>query len=133
MRLDSKLVGILLLTILIGAPRPVQADFRVVKVGDSLVDARALTIQGGFGQCINDLSFQQDAVVTHADHQYVAYYDGNRWVCLARRELPAGRWRIVRFAGYDFKSNDAHNTISTGICPITQLWARKAREEGLRC
>ncbi|MHC4147148.1 MAG: hypothetical protein ACYSUD_20545 [Planctomycetota bacterium] len=42
MRLDSKLVGILLLAILIGAPRLVRADFRVVKVGDSLVDAEAL-------------------------------------------------------------------------------------------
>jgi len=117
MRLDGKLVGILLLTILIEAPRPVQADFRVAKVGDSLIDAQALTIQGGFGQCINGLSFQQDAVVTHGEHQYVAYYDGSRRVCLARRELPWGRWRIIRFADYDFQSNDAHNTISMGICP----------------
>ncbi|TKJ35258.1 MAG: hypothetical protein CEE38_15630 [Planctomycetes bacterium B3_Pla] len=117
MRLDSKLVGILLLAILIGALPPVRADFRVVKVGDSLVDAEALTIQGGFGQCINGLSFQQDAVVTHAEYQYVAYYDGNRGVCLARRELPEDRWRIIRFGDYDFKSNDAHNTISMGICP----------------
>jgi len=117
MRLDSKLVGVLLLTMLIAAPRRVWADFEVVMIGDSLIDAEALTIQGGFGQCINGLSFQQDLVVTHSEHQYVAYYDGNRRVCLARRELPKGRWRIIRFADYDFKSNDAHNTISMGICP----------------
>ena len=117
MRLDSRLVGVLLLTMLIAAPRRVWADFEVAMIGDSLIDAEALTIQGGFGQCINGLSFQQDAVITCAAHQYVAYYDGNRRLCLGRRELPKGRWRIIRFADYDFQSNDAHNTISMGICP----------------
>jgi hypothetical protein len=45
------------------------------------------------------------------------YYDGSRRVCLARRELPEGDWNIIRFVDYDFQSNDAHNTISMGICP----------------
>ena len=96
---------------------PVLAEFEVDKIGDSLVDAGALTIRGGFGQCINGLSFQQDAVVTHDGYQYVGYYDGNRRVCLARRKLPGGDWNIIRFKDYDFKSNDAHNIISIGICP----------------
>jgi hypothetical protein len=117
MKPDSRLVVILLLAMPIGAPRLAQADPKVIKVGDGLIDAEALTIQGGFGQCINGLSFQQDAIVTHGEHQYVAYYDANRRVCLARRELPQDRWRIIRFADYDFKSNDAHNTISMGVCP----------------
>ena len=93
-----------------------RADIGVYKTGDSLIDSEALTIQGGFGQCINGLSFQQDAVVTHAGYQYVGYYDGNRRVCLSRRKLPEGDWKIIRFADYDFKSNDAHNIISIGIC-----------------
>jgi hypothetical protein len=93
------------------------ADFLVKKTGDSTVDPKALTIKGGFGQSINGLSFQQDAVATHGDHQYVGYYDGERHVCMARRKLPAGEWEIIRFKDYDFKSNDAHNTISIGICP----------------
>ena len=84
MRLDSKLVDMLLLTMLIAAPRRVWADFKVLKVGDSLVDARALTIQVGFGQCINGLSFQQDAVVTHGEHHYWRAGDG-KW---HHRELP---------------------------------------------
>lgn len=116
-RLNSKLVPILVSAVVIGAARPAWAEFRVVKIGDSLVDAAALTIQGGFGQCINGLSFQQDAVVTHTGHQYAAYYDAARQLCLARRELPAGRWKIIRLADYGFRSNDAHNTISMGICP----------------
>ncbi|MHC4510341.1 MAG: BNR-4 repeat-containing protein [Planctomycetota bacterium] len=117
MKLDSKPVGILLLIVLIRLSRPVCADLTAAKIGDSLVDSNALTIQGGFGQSINGLSFQQDTVVTHAERQYVTYYDANRRVCLARRELPARDWRVIRFKDYDFQSNDAHNTISVGICP----------------
>jgi len=95
----------------------VLADSKLVKIGDSLIDPQALTIQGLFGQAINGMSFQQDAVVSHKGYQYVAYYDSQRHVCLARRKLPAGKWDILRFTDYDFKSNDAHNTISMGICP----------------
>ena len=108
----SAVIGLLLLV----AP-VVAAGVTVAKVGDSLVDAEALTIQGGFGQSINGKSFQQDAVVSHRGYQYVAYYDKARHVCMARRKLPDGAWAIARFLDYDFKSNDAHNTISMGICP----------------
>jgi len=105
------------LVLLLGLVSRGRAEFQVTKLGDSVVDTEALTIQGGFGQAINGMAFQQDAVVTHRDHQYVAYYDAKRHVCLARRKLPAGDWRVVRFEDYAFKSNDAHNTISLGICP----------------
>ena len=56
-------------------------------------------------------------MVTHENHQYVGYYDHQRRVCIARRTLPDGVWEILRFADYAFKVNDAHNTISLGICP----------------
>jgi hypothetical protein len=91
--------------------------YRVTKLRDSVVDPAALTIAGGFGQAINGLSFQQDAVTTHAGWQYVGYYDANRRVCLARRKLPDGEWQHLRFQDYDFRSDDAHNTISLGLCP----------------
>ncbi len=94
-----------------------HADFIVTKTGDTLVDAKALTIEGDFGQCINGLSFQQDALVSHEGYQYVTFYDADRHVCLSRRKLPEGAWTTIRFLDYDFKSNDAHNTISLGICP----------------
>jgi len=115
MELRARYLGIAAL--LMVAAAPVWAGLAVTKIGDSVVDAQALTIDGAFGQAINGLSFQQDAVVTHAKHQYVGYYDGQRRVCLARRKLPAGAWRVVRFPDYRFESNDAHNTISVGICP----------------
>lgn len=106
------------LTLLIAFPSAsTSADFKVNKVGDSIIDSTALTIDGRFGQAINGLSFQQDAVATHGGYQYVGYYDASRWVCLARRALPSGEWKIIRFKDSPFKSNDAHNTISIGICP----------------
>ena len=105
------------LIVLVASCADSLADFKVTPAGDSIVDAKALTIKGGFGQSINGCAFQQDAVVTHKQYQYVAYYDAERQVCLARRKLPAGKWEPIRFNDYKFKSNDAHNTISLGICP----------------
>jgi len=96
---------------------PSLGDWTVTKTEDSVVEAKALTIQGHFGQAINGKSFQQDAVSSHLGYQYVAFYDGERRVCLARRKLPTGTWSLLRFGDYIFKSNDAHNTISLGICP----------------
>lgn len=116
MKLRGRFAAIVLVLLAV-MPLTAWAGFEVVKVGDSVIDGKALTIQGAFGQCINGLSFQQDAVVTHAGYQYVGYYDGKRRVCLARRRLPTGDWGIIRFEDYDFKSNDAHNVISIGICP----------------
>lgn len=95
----------------------IGAEPAIVKTGSSLIDAKALTIKGGFGQAINGLSFQQEAVLSHAGYQYVGYYDAKRHVCLARRKLPKDEWQVIRFADYDFRSNDAHNVISIGLCP----------------
>lgn len=94
-----------------------DADLRVARLGDSLVDVKALTIQGGFGASINGKSFQQDALVSHNEYQYLGFYDAARRVCMGRRRLPDGAWEVMRFGDYDFTSNDAHNTISIGVCP----------------
>jgi len=110
----NRLCGVLLL---IAISSEAIAATKVTKIGDSVVHAKALTISGGFGQCINGLAFQQDALASHKNHQYVAFYDADRRVCLARRKLPGGDWAVLRFPDYPFRSNDAHNTISLGICP----------------
>jgi hypothetical protein len=90
---------------------------QVQKIYTSVVDDNALTIDGAYGQAINGLSFQQEAVVSRNGYQYVTYYNENRHVCLARRQLPTGLWQIIEFTDYDFLGDDAHNTISVGICP----------------
>ena len=93
------------------------AKLRAEKVGETLVDPRALTIVGYFGPCINGQSFQQEALTTLAGWQYVAYYDSNGHICLARRKLSDSSWGILRFEDYVLKHDDVHNTISVGICP----------------
>ena len=100
-----------------------MASPAVNKIGDMIVDSKALNLgdmkygKTRFSKKINGCSFQQDAMVTHAGYQYVGYYNGNRQVCIARRKLPLGIWEVIRFDDYTFKNNDAHNTISIGICP----------------
>jgi hypothetical protein len=37
-------------------------------------------------------------------------------VCVGRRKLPDGHWQVLRLTDYKFTGNDAHNTISLGIC-----------------
>lgn len=113
-----RLLRLLTLSIVLHGPGFAAAQGIVVKkLGASVVEPQALTIQGAFGQAINGKSFQQHALLTHAGFQYLGYYDADRRVCLARRKLPAGAWQSIRFTDYHFESNDAHNTISLGICP----------------
>ncbi len=119
MRACTKIICVL--SVALSAPAVCSAKGvaapKLAKIGDSVVDTSALTIKGSFGPSINGESFQQDAVITHGQYQYVGYYDGKRQVCIARCKLPVGKWEVVRFADYQFRSNDAHNTISIGICP----------------
>jgi hypothetical protein len=93
-------------------------DIKITKTGDRVVDPMALTLDGSrWGMAINGKSFQQDALITHMGYQYLTYYDAQRNVCLSRRKLPAEPWETIRFTDYLFQGNDAHNTISIGICP----------------
>jgi hypothetical protein len=93
-------------------------DLKITRTVETMVDPMALTLDGSrWGMAINGKSFQQDALITHKGYQYLAYYDARRNVCLTRRKLPAGPWETIRFTDYLFESNDAHNTISMGICP----------------
>ena len=78
-RIESTVVWALVALLVAGPCSAITAT----TVGDSVVDPQALTIKGGFGQCINGLSFQQDAIVSHRGYQYVTYYDAKRHVCLA--------------------------------------------------
>ncbi len=96
---------------------PGDWKIRADKLAESVVDPTALTIVGYFGPFINGKSFQQEAFTTLAGWQYVAYYDANRHVCLARRELSDSSWQFIRFEDYALMHDDVHNTISMGICP----------------
>ncbi|WP_166461117.1 BNR repeat-containing protein [Flavicella sediminum] len=95
----------------------VNAQITIEEKSISIVDSKALTIKGRFGQAINGRTYQKDALASHKGYQYITYYNQNRRVCISRRRLPSGPWKTIQFLDYDFKSDDSHNIVSLGICP----------------
>jgi hypothetical protein len=63
---------------------------------------------------VNTAVFRANSVTTHGDMQYVAYYDGEGYVCLASRQLSSDAWQVVR-SQYRGKVEDAHNVISIAV------------------
>lgn len=71
---------------------------------------------------LNGLSFQQSALATFGDYQYVAFYKtasgyGKHYVNVGRRRLTPslGDWQSFAFTDYEQTTLDEHNTISLGI------------------
>ncbi|USP72786.1 uncharacterized protein yc1106_00060 [Curvularia clavata] len=71
---------------------------------------------------LNGLSFQQHALTTFGDYQYVAFYKtasgyGKHYVNLGRRRISptVGAWQYFAFTDYEQTTLDEHNTISVGI------------------
>ncbi|MBI1337352.1 MAG: hypothetical protein GC164_10370 [Phycisphaera sp.] len=114
---------VLFVVLLVMLAPPARAEIKIEKVGDTVVDAKALVLGDPkfgprkYGPVINGVTGQQEAILTYNGYQYATYYDADRHVCLARRERPAGEWQVIRFTDYLFKNNDGHNFISMGICP----------------
>lgn len=113
----TSLIILALICVTIASSATGGADVEVTKTGDRVVDANALTIQGRFGQAINGQAFQQNALMSFGGYQYAGWYNADRRVCLGRRKLPKGGWEVLQFADYRYANNNAHNTISLGICP----------------
>lgn len=80
-------LSVLSLILLLALSTSGRADIEVIKTGDSVVDAKALTIHGRYGQTINGLAFQQNALMSFGGYQYVCWYNADRRVCLGRRKL----------------------------------------------
>ena len=72
---------------------------------------------------LNGLAFQQQALSTFGDYQYVAFYStspngyGHHYVNLGRRRVSpsVGDWQYFAFTDYEQTTLDEHNTISMGI------------------
>ena len=108
----TAITAIILTAGVVGAVPTVQ------KISDTTVNAAALTfLNGTYGDAINGVSFQQEAVMSHNGWQYVAYYNGDRRICLSRRQLPAGAWQTLVFTDYSFTGVNAHDVVVMGICP----------------
>ncbi|WP_437960227.1 BNR repeat-containing protein [Sorangium sp. So ce119] len=103
-----------------GGAEPVAPG--IVKRGEGKLAESGLTVVS-YGGYVNGESFQQDAIVSFNGYQYTAFWNRNRNVVLARRELPAspggaaGSWQKFDFTDHRLSADDAHNTISLGIAP----------------
>ena len=88
----------------------------LAKDGEVLLTNAGLTIVS-YGGYLNGESFQQDGIVSYQGYQYAAFWNTSRHVVMARRALPTGAWSTFEFTDYTLSADDAHNTISLGICP----------------
>jgi BNR repeat-containing family member len=86
------------------------------KDGEVVLTKAGLTIVS-YGGYLNGESFQQDGIVSYGGYQYAAFWNTSRHVVLGRRILPTGAWSTLELADYTLSADDAHNTISIGICP----------------
>ncbi|MGC4093103.1 MAG: BNR-4 repeat-containing protein [Polyangiaceae bacterium] len=87
----------------------------LTKDNDALLTYSGLTIVS-YGGYLNGESFQEEGVLTHKGYQYYAFWNTNRHVVMARRALPSGAWEKFEFTDYTNTADDAHNTISLGVC-----------------
>lgn len=111
------LIKLLAATILaLALPALAAAQPKIAKISDTVIDAEGLTITSTWGSCINGMTYQRYAHVSHNGYQYAGYYDKNRNVCLARRRHQAPNWEVIRLTDYKMTRSDSHNTISIGIC-----------------
>ncbi|GLI01660.1 BNR repeat-containing protein [Phytohabitans aurantiacus] len=89
---------------------------RVSLLGDSVLDPTALYFVSYQG-IVNNASYQQHGLLTHAGYQYAAWYTASRHAVVARRRLPHGIWEPVRLP-HQLSVDDSHNSISLGMSPV---------------
>ena len=78
-------------------------------------------IQGS--ERLNGVSYQEDALITYGDYQYVTFYETapagylNHFVRLGRRKIApsVADWEYLTLKDYTQKTMDGHNMISMGI------------------
>jgi hypothetical protein len=72
---------------------------------------RTVIGKGWARTAVNATIFRRNSVVSNSTFQYVAYYDEQRRVVLARRKLGTDDW-TVEVTQYTGNTSDAHNIIS---------------------
>ncbi|EGV61793.1 hypothetical protein PSN45_000478 [Yamadazyma tenuis] len=97
---------------------------------------------------INCCSFQQDALITAGQYQYVALYvpqprgggggdpTGPRVTCIGRKPVNGADWEFIYFDDYIQTKDDGHNVISMGISGdgiIHLAWDMHGDEIHYRC
>ncbi len=78
----------------------------------SLCAQRLVEVGKGYGSTsVNTAVFRNNAIVTHGNVQYIAYYDAEGYLTLGKRILDSTAWTLQR-SPYQGRVQDAHNVIS---------------------
>lgn len=70
--------------------------------------------KGYSGTSVNTAVFRTNPIVTHANNQYISYYDPEGYLTLGKRVHGEQDWAINK-TGYRGNVKDGHNVISMGI------------------
>ncbi|MFV8270678.1 BNR repeat-containing protein [Flavobacterium sp. GT2N3] len=71
----------------------------------------------GFGwnnNSVNTVKFRKNALTTHNQYQFTAYYDEDSYLVLGKRNITMQNWEKVK-TSYKGNTKDAHNDISIAI------------------
>jgi hypothetical protein len=83
--------------------------------GYSQVKPTQIDVGPGWAQSsINTVIFRHSSIVTSGNTQFIAYYDGDSKVVVAKRKLGETSWDKVT-TNLTGNTKDAHNTISIGV------------------
>ena len=63
---------------------------------------------------VNTVKFRKNAITTHLEYQFTAYYDENSYLILAKRKGNTSDWEKVK-TPYKGNTKDAHNDISIAL------------------
>ncbi|GAA2119224.1 BNR repeat-containing protein [Streptomyces synnematoformans] len=85
----------------------------LTRIADTELDPRAIYFVSYDG-LVNNNSFQKNGILTHAGHQYAAWYTADRSAIVARRALGEQEWQTVAL-DHKLKYDDSHNVISLGV------------------
>lgn len=81
-------------------------------IGQNGITTKLVSISEGFAEShVNAVIFRRNSISSYKDHQYVAFYDGEANVILAKRKLESSVWEIHK-TQYKGNVKDAHNSIS---------------------
>lgn len=75
-------------------------------------DVRVMDVGYGWAKnTVNTAVFRKNSIVSNDSVQFIAYYDGEGFVTLGKRQLDGGQWAVYR-TQYKGRAADAHNVIS---------------------
>lgn len=69
---------------------------------------------GWSNNSVNTVKFRKNALTTHNQYQFIAYYDENSYLILGKRKISGNQWELFK-TSYKGNTNDAHNSISIAI------------------